>query len=120
MCVCTPCVCAHPVCVHTQLSCAFSQERKTNFVGPGRLTQLLETGNIWRDLFFTTRQTLFFSEPWQEKQKTTIRHTEPGQYNGCQRPWFFLLPVGRPRPFRLSVRVDRAMGDAPYRRRHEN
>jgi hypothetical protein len=34
--------------------------------------------------------------------------------------WLFLLPVGRPRPFCLRVRVDRAMGDAPYRRRHEN
>ena len=33
---------------------------------------------IWRDTFFTTGQTVFFSEPWREKQKTKIRHTEPG------------------------------------------
>jgi hypothetical protein len=62
----------------------------------------------------------FFSEPRREKQKTKIRHTEPGRYDGRQRLWLFLLPVGRPRPFCSRERVYRAMGDAPYRRRHEN
>jgi hypothetical protein len=28
--------------------------------------------------------------------------------------------IGPPRLFRLKAHVDRAMGDAPYRRRHEN
>ena len=29
-------------------------------------------------------------------------------------------PMGRPRPVRSRERIDRAMGDAPYRRCHEN
>jgi hypothetical protein len=39
----------------------------------------------------------YFSEPQQEKQKTKIRHTEPRRWDGHQRLWLFLLPVGRPR-----------------------
>ncbi len=62
----------------------------------------------------------FFSESRQDKQKTKIRHMEPGRYDGRQRLWLFLLPVGHPRPFCSRARVYRAMGDAPYRRRHEN
>ena len=75
---------------------------------------------IWRDLFFTTGQTVFFSEPRQEKQRTTIRHTEPGRYDGRQRLWLFLLPVGHPRPFQSMVRVDRVVGDSAYKRLHRN
>ena len=71
-------------------------------------------------LFITTGQTMFFSEPWREKQKTLFRHTEPGRYDGRQRLWYFLPPVGRLRPFCSTVLVDNAMGNAPYRRRHEN
>ncbi len=55
-----------------------------------------------------------------KKLKFKIRHTEPGRYDGRQRLWLFLLPVGCPRPFCSRARVYRAMGDPPYRRRHEN
>ncbi len=124
---------------------------------------------------------MFFSEPRREKQKTKIRHTEPGDtmgvsgygsffclwavrahsargraltepwatpptagamkiergvvYNptihhgylleknrhpGRRQPWPLPPPIGPPRLFCLRARVDRAMGDAPYHRRHEN
>ncbi len=62
----------------------------------------------------------FFSEPRREKQKTNIRHTKPGRYDGRQRLWLFLLPVGRPRPFQSTARVDRVVGDAAYDRLHRN
>ena len=42
------------------------------------------------------------------------------RYDGHQRLWYFLPPVGRPRLFCSTALVDKAMGDAPYRRRHEN
>jgi hypothetical protein len=62
----------------------------------------------------------FFQSLGKKNKKTKIRHTEPGQYDGRQRLWLFLLPVGHPRPFRSRARVDRAMGGAPNRQRHEN
>ncbi len=57
---------------------------------------------------------MFFFKPRGEKQKTKIRHTEPGRYDGRQRLWLFLLPVGRPRPFQSMARVDRVVSDAAY------
>ncbi len=63
----------------------------------------------------------FFSGPRREKQKTKIRHMEPGRSDGRQRLWLFLLPVGRPRPFQSMARVDRVVGDAAYdRENHKN
>ena len=70
--------------------------------------------------FFFNRQTVFFFRASARKTKTKIPHMEPGRYNGRQRLWLFLLPVGRPRPICSRARVYRAMGNAPYRRRHEN
>ena len=78
------------------------------------------TSRFGGTFFLQPDRPCFFSEPRREKQKTKIRHTEPGRYDGRQRLWLFLLPVGRPRPFCSRARVYRAMGDAPYRRRHEN
>jgi hypothetical protein len=43
-----------------------------------------------------------------------IRHPEHRQ------PWSPPPPMGRPRPLRSRSCVDRAISDAPYRRRHEN
>jgi hypothetical protein len=121
---------------------------------------------------------VFFSGPRREKQKTKIRHTEPGRSDGVSgfgsffclwavrarsnrwraliglwvtppttgsieikhggaenitinhgsgggdcgrcRSWPLPPPRGPPRPFRSRARVDRAMVDVPYRRRHEN
>jgi hypothetical protein len=71
-------------------------------------TVRIETySSLFGGTFFSTRQTVFFSEPRREKQKTKIRHTEPGRYDGRQRLWLFLLPVGRPRPFCSRARVYR-------------
>jgi hypothetical protein len=39
---------------------------------------------------------------------------------GHRQPWSPPPHMGRPRPLRSIVRIDRAMGNAPYRRRHEN
>ena len=70
--------------------------------------------------FFYNQTDSVLSEPWQEKQKTKIRHTEHGRYDGRQQLWLFLLPVGHPRPFRLMARVDRVVGDAAYDWLHRN
>ncbi len=78
------------------------------------------TSRFGGTIFSQPDRPCFFSEPWREKHKTKIRHMEPGQYDGRQRLWLFLLPVGRPRPFCSRASDYRAMGDAPYCRRHEN
>ena len=73
--------------------------------------------------FFLQRTDHVFFQSLDKKNKKLkfkIRHTEPGRYDGRQRPWYILPPVGRPRPFCLPALVDNTMGDAPYRRRHEN
>jgi hypothetical protein len=44
------------------------------------------------------------------------KNCHPGR---CQ-PWPPPLPMGRPHPFRSRARIERAMGNAPYRQRHEN
>ncbi len=53
-------------------------------------------------------------------ENITINHGSGGGDCGRRRSWPLPLPIGPPRPFHLRARVDRAMGDAPYRRRHEN
>jgi hypothetical protein len=53
----------------------------------------------------------------------TIHHwllLEKNRHPGRRQPWPLPPPIGPPRPFRSRVRVDKAMGDAPYRQRHEN
>ncbi len=50
----------------------------------------------------------------------TINHGSGGGNSGRRRSWPLPPPIGPPRPFRSRARVDRAMGDAPYRQRHEN
>jgi hypothetical protein len=45
---------------------------------------------------------------------------EKNRHPGRRQPWPLPPPIGPPRPFRSRARVDRAMGDAPYRRCHEN
>jgi hypothetical protein len=53
----------------------------------------------------------------------TIHHgyiLENNRHPGRRQPWPLPPPIGRRRPFCSRVCVDRAMGDAPYRRRHAN
>jgi hypothetical protein len=79
-----------------------------------------------------------FTEPWATPPTAgameikrgvvynpTIHHgylLEKNRHPGRRQPWPLppLIAIGRPCPFCLRSRVDRAMGDAPYRRRHEN
>jgi hypothetical protein len=42
------------------------------------------------------------------------------RHPGHRQPWSPPPLLGCPRPFRSRARVYRAMGDTPYRRRHEN
>ncbi len=136
----------------------------------------------WRDLFFTTGQTVFFfrpsarktkkqkfvtrnpgdtmgvsgygyffclgavcarsahrrvfTEPWETPPtdgtmkikrgvvyNPTIHHgylLDKNRHPGRRQPWPLPPPIVPPRLFRSRARVDRAMGDAPYRWRHEN
>jgi hypothetical protein len=53
-------------------------------------------------------------------ENITINHGSGGGDCGRRRSRPLPPPIGPPRPFRSRVRVDRAMVDAPYRRRHEN
>jgi hypothetical protein len=53
----------------------------------------------------------------------TIHHDyllEKNRHPGRCQPWSLPPPIGPPWPFRSRTRVERAMGDDPYRRRHEN
>jgi hypothetical protein len=50
---------------------------------------------------------------------TTGYLLEKNRNPGRRQPWPLPPPIGPPRPFRSRARVDRAMGDAPYRRCHE-
>ena len=53
----------------------------------------------------------------------TIHHgflLEKNRHPGRRQPWPRPPPIGPLRPFRSKACVDRAMGDAPYRRRQEN
>jgi hypothetical protein len=53
----------------------------------------------------------------------TIHHgymLEKNRHPGRRHPWPLPPPICPPWPFRSRTRVDRAMGNAPYRRRHEN
>jgi hypothetical protein len=53
----------------------------------------------------------------------TIHHgylLEKNRHPGRRQPWPLPPPIGPPRPFRSKACVDRAMGNAPYHRRHEN
>ena len=77
-----------------------------------------------------------FTEPWATSPTAgamkiergmvynpTIPHgylLEKNRHPGRPQPWPLPPPIGRPRPFCSRARVDRAMGGAPYRRRHEN
>jgi hypothetical protein len=78
-----------------------------------------------------------FTEPWATPPTAgatkiergvvynpTIHHgnllLEKKRHPGRRQPWPLSPPIGPPWPFRSRARVDRAMGDAPYRRRHEN
>jgi hypothetical protein len=75
-----------------------------------------------------------FTEPWATPPTAgsmkieqgvvynpTIHHgylLEKNRHPGRRQPWPLPPHIGPPRPFHSSARVDRAMGDAPYRRRH--
>jgi len=53
----------------------------------------------------------------------TIHHgylLEKNRHPGHRRPWPLSPPLGCPCPICLRAHVDKAMGNAPYRRRHEN
>ncbi len=53
----------------------------------------------------------------------TIQHgylLEKNRHPGRRQPWPLPPPIGPPRSFRSRASVDRAMGNAPYRRHHEN
>ena len=65
--------------------------------------------------FFYNRTDHVFFQSLSEKNKKQKFVTRK-RYDGRQRLWLFLLPVGRPRPFCSRARVYRAMGDAPHRR----
>ena len=45
-----------------------------------------------------------------------LKNCHPGR----RQPWPPPSPMGRPHPFCSRAHVDRAMGNAPYRQRHEN
>ena len=53
-------------------------------------------------------------------ENITINHGSGGSDCGHRRSRPLPPPIGPPRLFRSRARVDRAMVDAPYRRRHEN
>jgi len=96
----------------------------------------------WRQLFCLwavcarSAQGCMFTEPWGMPPTAdamtikrgvvynpTIHHgylLEKNRHPGCRQPWPLLSPIGPPRPFCLRVCIDRAMGDAPDHRRHEN
>jgi len=77
-----------------------------------------------------------FTEPWATAPTAcamkieqgvvydpTIHHgylLEKNCHPGPRQPWPLPPPIGPPRPFSSKVCVDRAMGNAPYRWRHEN
>jgi hypothetical protein len=77
-----------------------------------------------------------FTEPWATPPTAgtmkiergvvydpTIHHwliVRKNRHPGRRQPWPLPPPIGPPRMFRSRARVDRAMGDAPYHRRHEN
>jgi len=77
-----------------------------------------------------------FTEPWATPPtpgttkiergmvcNPTIHHgylLEKNRHPGRRQPWPLPPPIGPPRPFRSRAHVNRAMGDAPYRRRYEN
>ena len=64
--------------------------------------------------FFLQPDRPCFFQSLGKKKKTKIRHTEPGRYDGHQRLWLFLLPMGHPRPFQSMARVDRVVSDTAY------
>ena len=70
--------------------------------------------------FFYNRPNLIFFRASVRKTKNKYLLHQRRRCDGRQRLWLFLLPVGHPRPLRSRARIDRAMGDAPYRWRHEN
>jgi len=57
---------------------------------------------------------------WGGAKNITINHRSGGGDCGRRRSWPLPPPIGPPRPFRSRAHIDRAMVDAPYRRRHEN
>jgi hypothetical protein len=77
-----------------------------------------------------------FTEPWAMPPTTgamkiergvvynpTIHHgylLEKNCHPGRRQLWHLPPPIGPPRPFLSRAHVDRAMGNAPYRRCHEN
>ena len=93
------------------------------------------TSRFGGTFFLQPDRPCFSSEPRRDKKKQKFVTRNPGDtmgvsgygsffclwaVDGRQRLWLFLLPVGSPRPFCSKARVYRAMGNAPYRRRHEN
>ena len=60
-----------------------------------------------------TGQTVFFFRASARKTRNKNSSHEPGRYHVCQRLWLFLLPMGRPRPFQSTSRVDRVMWVTP-------
>ena len=77
-------------------------------------------GTEFGETFYYNRTDHVFFRALARKTKTLFRHTEQWRYDGHQRPWYILPPVGRPRPFCSTALVDNTMGNAPYRWRHEN
>jgi len=78
-----------------------------------------------------------FTEPWAMPASAGTMKIERGvvynptiyhgyllvrknRHPGRRQPWLLPPPIGPPRPFHSRARVDRAMGDAPFCRRHEN
>ncbi len=53
-------------------------------------------------------------------ENITINHRSGGGDCGHRWSWPPPPPIGTPRPFHSSLRIDRAMFDAPYRWRHDN
>jgi hypothetical protein len=78
------------------------------------------TSRFGRTFFLQPDRPCFFQSLGEKNKKQKFVTRNPGDTMGVSRLWLFLLPVGRPRPFCSRARVYRAMGDAPYRRRHKN
>jgi hypothetical protein len=64
-----------------------------------------------------------FTEPWATPPTAGAMKIEKKIVilgTASRQPWPLPPPIGPPRPFCSRARVDRAMGDTPYRRHHEN
>ncbi len=75
------------------------------------------SGFSHKEILFKTVQieiyAIFFQSLGEKNKKQKFDTRNPGDPNGHQWLWLFLLPVGHPRPFCSRKCVYRAMGDAP-------